>query len=232
MHEPLQIIFTLKSPVIMKQPINLDALLAYSVYLNTRDLNKAHNELPLSRTEDVWHSSFIRFESPLTILPISYTSGLKQDDQDKRQFQGSGKNLDKYNYIDQKRGEFKATLQTYQGFESKSQRAHFFCHGDKNEIKSLLTNIYAIGKKHQQGYGAIEKVEVVSIEEDYSLYHPRWGVMRNIPCDAKFNINTHDTDTELLAIKPPYWENSPILCFVPNSVTIDSVENTSVDNFF
>ncbi|WP_206922899.1 hypothetical protein [Alicyclobacillus suci] len=68
----------------------------------------------------------------------------------------------------------------------------WYCVGDAQEIEYLLSNITHIGKKRSQGYGEIREWTVTPSDVDKSHLRP-------IPSDA---------GTDVLAIRPPYWERS------------------------
>jgi hypothetical protein len=221
----------------MNHPIQLDSLLAYAMYKHTDSLEEAHENLPLKRTNNVYHASAIRFENPIRIVQVDFSQGLKQSDIDKRQFKPNAKKGERYLYIDTKRGEHKAFIDAYSAHESRTGIIHFFANGDKEKIEALLKNyIFSIGKKHNQGYGAVESITVSEIEEDLSFYHPECGVMRNLPVSHFTSPKTFGSSSELTKFKPPYanWDNNtPLeLCFTPGSVTIDFVRDEPADNFF
>lgn len=237
MMKPLHIKMELKSLVICTSPICLDALLAFSLYQETNDLHVAHNELPLKRTDGVWHASQIRVQGPVKIGNVSYFSSLKEKDQDTRLFAPNGRSKD-YVFIDTLRGKHKATTDNYNAYQSKDSIVHFFAYGEADTIRELLqANIFAIGKKHNHGYGSIVKIEVNEIEDDYSIYHPDFGVMRSLPCDSRLASehglpSKKNMDTELSAFAPPYYDTKRELCYVPSSIVIEMVEEEVTHDVF
>lgn len=225
--KPLHIKIELKSPVICSSPICLDALLGFSLFQETNDIDIAHNELPLKRTDGIWHASQIRIQGPVKMEEVTFFASLKEKDQDIRSFSPNNKKGDEYLFIDTARGEHKASSDKYSSYQSRENIIHFFAFGDEDKVRELLrSNVFAIGKKHNHGYGSIVKIEVESISEDYSIYHPDYGVMRSIPCNSslskEFNLDSiKDIDTELTSFSPPYYEGERSSCYVPSSIEID-----------
>ena len=234
MMEAIKVSFELKSPLIFDMPISLDALLAFALYQETDDLHVAHEELPLKRTGGVWHASQIRMEGPVMYQSVDFSMSLKESDMDKRLFAPGRSN--RYSYIDQVRGEHKANLDRYPGLVSKTNKVHFFAFGDKEKIEALLrSNVFSLGKKHQQGYGSISSLTVESADDDFSLYHPEMGVMRPIPIDLvlPFEISSQKTASELTAFAPPYYQTEQKLCYVPSSIVYTAMDiEQDEDDFF
>lgn len=233
--EAIRVSFKLKSPLIIDTPICLDSLLAFALYQESGDLNVAHEQLPLARTNGVWHASQMRMEGPVMYQSVDFSMSLKQADMDTRLFSKNGRKG--YVFIDQVRGDHKANLDAYQGLVSKTGMVHFYAFGDKEKIESLLrAHIFAIGKKHQQGYGSIESMTVESIERDYSMLHPSMGVMRQLPVESDFGSamdGIEGLSTEFTAFAPPYYQTPQQLCYVPHSVLHTASDIVvQVDDYF
>lgn len=93
----------------------------------------------------------------------------------------------------------------------------FFAIGHKNEIEELLSHMPAVGKKYSAGWGFVREWIVEDINEDYTLWHPEYGLMRPLPVD-EYDGSHGNLDYPIMqyAVKPPYWK--PInrrLCYVP-----------------
>lgn len=93
----------------------------------------------------------------------------------------------------------------------------FFCRGHKDEVLEMLNLIPAVSKKPAMGFGVVEKWVVEDCEEDYSLWHPEYGLMRPMPVEE--DDGTHDMSAYPIlqwAVKPPYWKQCNVrLCYVP-----------------
>lgn len=108
----------------------------------------------------------------------------------------------------------------------KDGKIVFYAVGHKNEIEELLSYITAVGKKPAMGWGIVEKWEVEEIPENYSTWHPEFGLMRPIEFDKSGEIAELSDYKEkypvmMYGIKPPYWKHKNLrVCYVP----IGSVE--------
>lgn len=98
----------------------------------------------------------------------------------------------------------------------------FYVRGDMEEIKRLLeSHIYYLGKKGSQGYGQINKWELIEMDEDYSVWKGN-EPMRPIPIseceeyiEEKMRGNEY-LDTRLYPLIPPYWRNDNVeTCVMP-----------------
>lgn len=101
----------------------------------------------------------------------------------------------------------------------ENAKIYFFARGNKEKIVDLLSYIPATGKKPSMGWGIVDKWEVEEIEENYSVIHPDYGLMRPIPVDEADqypNIDFSKYPVMRYGIKPPYWKpcnGRP--CYVP-----------------
>ena len=239
---PFKLTIGLESPICMTRPIALDALLAYALYRHTADLHIAHNELPLKRTDSLWHASGIRFVGGLIKSPVNFNQSLKNDDLDGKFFKPNRKNGINYKAIDQKRDEYKANLDNYVIYQCKSQTVVFFGYGDAQKVKDLLSSyVFNLGKKHSFGHGKISNIIVEETSVDQSVYHESYGVMRPIPIEHQlsefYDLENKAVDTERVSYYPPYYTseqfNTPkAFCFVPSDVNIQVVDDNKVDDFF
>ena len=94
----------------------------------------------------------------------------------------------------------------------------FYCVGHAEKIKELIACIPAVGKKPSMGWGIIEDVKIEHIEQDYSLWHPEYGLMRPLPVDdeAAEGLDLAGYPVMYYGIKPPYWKaKNQVPCFVP-----------------
>lgn len=101
----------------------------------------------------------------------------------------------------------------------KDAKITFFCRGNKNEIVDLLSRIPAVGKKPAMGWEIVQKWEVKEIEEDFSTFHPKYGLMRPIPVEDSAQYSDVDLSKYPIfqyGIKPPYWKQvNARPCYVP-----------------
>jgi hypothetical protein len=188
------------------------------MYNATNDVDKALNDLPLKKTGEIYHASSMRMSLPIRYVPIDFVAGLKGEVDlstnnyapDKKQYKG----------FDDKRGEYKAQLDTYTG--QFSDEVIFYTVGDADKIKELLTFIDGIGRKTNQGVGGFSSFTIEEMDDDWSLYHDSMKVMRPIPKivlkDMFPKINCKSLVWDKVAFKGPYWEASNQAdCYVPDS---------------
>ncbi len=94
----------------------------------------------------------------------------------------------------------------------------FFAVGHADKIKDLLSYIPAVGKKPAMGWGIIDKWEVAEIDDDYTTFHPDYGLMRPLELEeaAKLGENLNRYPLMYYGVKPPYWkQKNQRLCYVP-----------------
>lgn len=95
----------------------------------------------------------------------------------------------------------------------------FYAMGHKDEVAELLKLISGAGKKNAAGYGVITDWAIEDCDEDYSLYHPDYGLMRPALPEELENLERADRE-ELrfmrYGIRPPYWKPCNMMeCYVP-----------------
>ena len=103
----------------------------------------------------------------------------------------------------------------------------FFACGRKEAIEELLTYIPSIGKKNAMGYGMVREWLVEEVNEDYSLRHPDYGLMRPMPV-GEIKIDEDEGIKRLYNRCPPYHKKgSEVLCYIPALQNIKSGTETS-----
>lgn len=91
----------------------------------------------------------------------------------------------------------------------------FYAIGHKAEVEELLSLIPAVGKKCSVGWGMVKEWIVEEIDEDYTLFHPDYGLMRPLPVEEA-DEKVKGYPILQYAVKPPYWKNiNKRLCYVP-----------------
>lgn len=124
------------------------------------------------------------------------------------------------NYLDANRGMISSRIGEYRNYRIpsvirvvKDGLLTFWAVGHKEEVADLLSRITATGKKNAIGYGIIDDWTVEETDEDYSLIHPKYGLMRPVPVEEAPENNC---PAMMYATKPPYWKQSNArLCAVP-----------------
>lgn len=95
----------------------------------------------------------------------------------------------------------------------------FYGCGDMTEVRRLLGHMTHLGKKTVIGGGRIRGLRVEGTDEDYSFYHPEYGVMRPIPSHLKLpGTIRRGSVLMMLPYKPPYWYKGNVtFCIAPKN---------------
>lgn len=134
-------------------------------------------------------------------------------------------NADKLGHLDADKGVISDSQGIYRAYRIpniirtvKDGIVTFYCRGHKNELIELLNMIPALAKKNSAGYGIVKQWDVENISEDYSFWHPEYGLMRPVPVDSEWarQYDLSGYPVMRYAIKPPYWkQQNAVLCYVP-----------------
>ncbi len=85
-----------------------------------------------------------------------------------------------------------------------TDKVTWFAYGDMEEVRELLADIPALGKKRVQGQGAVLKWEVEAIEQDYSEWRGD-TLMRPIPGPLFKGL---PLDVQHIAYRAPQWHTA------------------------
>jgi len=117
----------------------------------------------------------------------------------------------KKKYIDLGRGLFKNYMMKMPYIPAKT--CTFYACGDIDEINTLVSNLAGLGKKADIGFGGIKQVEVVELNQDFSLVMGG-KAMRPIPLE----LCRSASERMMLAYKGPYWDKRNVtLCAPPGA---------------
>lgn len=90
----------------------------------------------------------------------------------------------------------------------------FWALGHADKVRELLDSIPAVGKKAAMGWGAVRSWTVEECDEDYSTFHPKYGLMRPMPVQERPGLEGYPIME--YGIRPPYWKSvNRALCYVP-----------------
>lgn len=134
-------------------------------------------------------------------------------------------NADKIGRLDMEKGIISDSIGQYRAYRMpnvirtvKDGIITFWAMGHKDEVQSMLDTMVAVGKKSAAGYGLVDRWEVEECAEDYSLWHPTYGLMRPVEVgseEAKI-LDLSSYPVMKFAVKPPYWKQKNMrLCHVP-----------------
>lgn len=133
---------------------------------------------------------------------------------------------DKINYLSANKGLISDSVGAYRAYRNplivrvvKNATLTFFCCGNKDKIVDLLSYIPAVGKKTSMGWGIIDKWTVEGTNEDYSTFHPDYGLMRPVTIEESENYPDFDFSKYPImqyGIRPPYWKPCNFkVCYIP-----------------
>lgn len=134
-------------------------------------------------------------------------------------------NSDKIDRLDMDKGIISDSVGQYRAYRIPNVirtvndgRITFWAMGHRDEVQELLDCIPAVGKKYAAGYGLIDRWTVEDCVEDYSLWHPEYGLMRpvEVGSDEAKSLDLSGYPVMQYAVKPPYWKAKNMrLCYVP-----------------
>lgn len=134
-------------------------------------------------------------------------------------------NADKINHLDMEKGIISDSVGQYRAYRIpnvirtvKGGTIAFWAMGHVDEVQALLNCIPAVGKKYAAGYGIVADWTVEECSEDYSLWHPEYGLMRPVEIDSEEAKSFDLTGYPVMqyGVKPPYWKSKNFrLCYVP-----------------
>lgn len=79
--------------------------------------------------------------------------------------------------------------------------------GDIEAVRELCSEITAVGKKQSQGFGLVERWEIMPWPQDWSEVGPNGRLMRAVP---------KDSGTAYWGVRPPYWrKENQCICEMP-----------------
>lgn len=132
---------------------------------------------------------------------------------------------DKLDHLDMEKGIISDSVGLYRAYRIpsvirtvKDSIITFWAMGHKDEVQALLDLIPEMGKKYAAGYGLIDKWDVMDCENDYSLWHPKYGLMRPVEVGSEEAESLDLTGYPVMryGVKPPYWKAKNMrLCHVP-----------------
>lgn len=217
-HVAFRIRARMKSPILLREEWpSLDGILAAAIFSKTGSVEKAHSEIPLARTEDVWHGSTMKmiFEGRLPkTKKATIFGGLMVSDIDPPVCTLSKGEQKK---IEVGRGKYLKKSLSYSSWNPSF--IEFVGVGDPEQTLALLSSyVFSIGSGRQRGEGSVGKwMFPEEMEDDRSMVFPSGSPARPIPVDLWKTLGNVKSRAriEYASIAPPYWNGDRVLCASP-----------------
>lgn len=212
---------SLETPVIKSVgTLPLDSLLAAMIYRESEDIAIAHRDIPLDRTDGLWHGSAAFFcTHELRSKEAKYVRALSMEDLESNQWKLDTK---RPLWVDQARNDtahqWARLIGSYQLISASTVR--WFGRGDIDRVSELMAKVTAIGKKSAHGFGIVRPDSLVVIEMPHNAAL-EWNKkpMRQIPkatWESWGNVAA-DLDVEYAPCEPPYLESEKVIAVMPGN---------------
>lgn len=215
---PFTIRMALSSSVIVGQRLTLDGILAALIFARTKNVETAHNAIPLRNVQGVWAGSAALIEGPAPIRSVAVIQSLRAKLDVSPDMIAAGKRG--YPRIETARGNYRNQMTSYIAHDADA--VWFTGRGDIDKVKALLMDIPAIGAKRNIGYGKVVQVDLVQTGADNSgIAFSDGSPARPVPADAWASWNGIDCEMAMEACCPPYWGGVRVLCAIPHHQVVD-----------
>ncbi|MDD3972411.1 MAG: hypothetical protein PHC31_10925 [Clostridia bacterium] len=218
--EPFKVDVDLGTPILLAHPyIHGDAVLMALLmkqvlgdeYYNLPASSPipVHNllRLPLKQTKGVYHASVSQFDTDIIKTETVY----KRFDEEHLNHVNT-----KIKRVRKGQGFFKDYMIKYPVIPTK--KVTFYFNGNIKECKKILTDLIALGKKTDIGYGIVRSVSIEPTHEDNSF-------VKDGKCMRPFPAKEFESDygfpsvARRLAWKAPYWDKKNIaMCAAPGAI--------------
>ena len=188
----------LKTPFIKVGFMTLDGLLAALKFDELKDVEQAHQSIPLKNTQGLFHASAALFE-PIEISKEVFIAALHEQhsiDPDLILKKSNGQLHRKFD------SSFTNVLNTYK--KVTASKITWYAEGDADEIQRLLSPVSFIGKRRASGFGEVESWSFERGDLD--------GILGNFDEPLRpIPIEMFQGDKEAYPImdaawKPAYWD--------------------------
>ena len=218
---PFKVTLSLATPFYLGQMLTLDALLSAAIYKKLGKYGRESIEhIPLEQVNGVFKGSSLfchpryKHQSIGRVMALRGSKDLNID-----LFPPNGRGGKNYIYVDQQRGQYKATMNMYAGIYS--HEVYFWGVGDPDAVEELLsTYILGIGKRANAGAGEIMSVQCETVEDDFSWITSRGLPARPLPIDIWNTLSDLDVPTMPMAIIVPYYDTEEVLAVFPTAVLV------------
>lgn len=228
---PFAVEIRLATPPLLRRPLALDGLLAWSAVHSQGP--EAGEHLPLMRSGEVWHASVGILEAPApgieaAVTDISYIRALRpQRDLDADLLAPGGlraRSKSSLPLIELASGPYRNCMTIYRRHEVGA--IWFAGEGDGEACLALLSCLAGVGAKAGGGHGAIEDIRLHDVA---ATERGRAGLIdavgrpaRPLPLSLWSEMARADADPPELSLEapaPPYWQSGrAVLSVVPDEL--------------
>ena len=218
--DTFKVSFLLGTPLIAQEGgyMTLDGLLAALVFEASGDLERAHNDLPLKRTEGVWHASAAlldRWHSGRMGF-VANLRAMHDMDLDLIARKPDGQPHTKLGLT--RRRDFGAVMNSYHAHSAST--ISWYAQGNADAVERLLRGVGFIGKRRASGFGQVTGLRVEPDDLNGVVGH--FGEpLRPVPVSV-FRDTFGGDATSLradAAWRPAYWNpDNRAICHVPASL--------------
>ncbi len=199
--------------------MTLDGLLAALKFEATGDLAQAHNDLPLQRTQGVWHASAAHLEE-WHVDRVAFVASLHAThdmDIDLIAQKKDGQPHSKLGLT--RRSDFGAVMNSYNSHAVSS--IAWYAQGNAVEVERMLKGAAFIGKRRASGFGQVSGLQVEPDELSGVIGH--FGEpLRPVPETLFHEVFGGDVSSLRAdaAWRPAYWHpDNRAICHVPPSLS-------------
>jgi CRISPR type IV-associated protein Csf3 len=218
--DAFKITLNLATPVVTQEGgyMTLDGLLAALKFEATGELEQAHNDLPLQRTQGVWHASAAHLDTWHTGR-IGFVANLRAaHDMDIELIarKNDGQPHSKLGLT--RRSDFGAVMNSYNSHAAST--ISWYAQGDADEVERMLQGVAFIGKRRASGFGQVNGMHIEP-DELNGVTGYFGEPLRPVPVAIFRDVFGGDTNSLRAdaAWRPAYWHpDNRAICHVPESL--------------
>lgn len=215
-HCSFKLTLGIAAPFSLNSSLTLDGLLSYAVNRAT-GLRGAEtiDHIPLVSRDGIFLASSLFCHAGYQHINVGRVMKLRPDkDLSMKAFYPNGRNRKSYVAVDQKRGPYKANMDSYPGIAARE--VYFWGVGDTEKIVGLIDDyVLGIGKRANAGAGEIIDIRCDEIDEDFSWMTAKGLPARPLPLSIWKKIGGKELESLDVAVTLPYWEVEAVKAVVP-----------------
>ena len=210
----------LATPLISQEGgyMTLDGLLAALKFEATGDLEQAHNDLPLQRTQGVWHASAAHLDT-WHVGRVGFVANLRAAHDLDMTLIARKKDGQPHTKLGlARRRDFGAVMNSYKSHAAST--ISWYAQGDAGEVERMLQGVAFIGKRRASGFGQVSGMRIEP-DELNGVTGYFGEPLRPVPVDIFLEAFGGDASSLRAdaAWRPAYWNpDNRAICHVPPSL--------------